>query len=199
MMLMEESEVAQAALPVAGFKAHLRQGTGFAEDGLQDEVLDGFLRAALAAIEARTGKVLLARGFQMSLSDWRDATGQALPVAPVTALGPVVLVDRDGDETVLDPALYRLDADMQRPRLVPMATLLPVIPRGGLVRIGFTAGMAETFDGLPADLRQAVKLLAAHYYEYRDETGLSAGCMPFGVTSLIERYRTVRLLGGGAR
>jgi uncharacterized phiE125 gp8 family phage protein len=42
-------------------------------------------------------------------------------------------------------------------------------------------------------------MLAAHYYEYRHEMGLSGGCMPFGVSSLIERYRTVRLLGGGAR
>ena len=68
---------------------------------------------------------------------------------------------------------------------------------GGTVRIGFDAGMADQFDGLNADLRQAVMLLAAHYYEYRDDTGLSAGCMPFGVTSLIERYRNLRLLGGG--
>ena len=50
-----------------------------------------------------------------------------------------------------------------------------------------------------ADLAQAVMLLAAHYYEYRDETALAEGCMPFGVASLIERYRIVRLYGGGAR
>ena len=36
-------------------------------------------------------------------------------------------------------------------------------------------------------------LLASHYYEYRDETALSQGCMPFGVTSLIARYRPIRL------
>ena len=39
-------------------------------------------------------------------------------------------------------------------------------------------------------------LLASHYYEFRHETTLSEGCMPFGVTSLIERYRVMRL---GAR
>jgi len=44
-----------------------------------------------------------------------------------------------------------------------------------------------------------VLLLAAHYYEHRTETALGEGCMPFGVASLIERYRKVRLLGGGAR
>jgi uncharacterized phiE125 gp8 family phage protein len=198
MMLTEETEVAQAALPVAAFRAHLRQGTGFAEDGLQDGILESFLRAAIAAIEARTGKILIARAFTLRLSRWRDATGQALPVAPVTQLETLVLVDREGQESPVDPALYRLDADTQRPRLMPVAAVLPVIPQAGAARIGFVAGMAEAFDDLPADMRQAVMLLAAHYYEYRDETALSAGCMPFGVTSLIERYRTVRLLGGGA-
>ena len=63
MMLIEETAIADAALPVDQFKAHLRLGTGFAEDNVQDEVLKGFLRAAIAAIEARTGKVLIERGF----------------------------------------------------------------------------------------------------------------------------------------
>ncbi len=52
---------------------------------------------------------------------------------------------------------------------------------------------------VPPDLQQAVFMLGAHYYEYRHETSLSDGCMPFGVTSLIERYRTVRIGMGGLR
>ncbi len=64
-----------------------------------------------------------------------------------------------------------------------------------MFRAGFGAGWAD----IPADLAQAVLLLAAHYYEYRDEVSLSQGCMPFGVSSLIERYRTVRLLTGHGR
>ena len=56
MMLIEETAVPLAALPLAEFKAHLRLGTGFADDDIQDPVLESFLRAAMAAIEARTGK-----------------------------------------------------------------------------------------------------------------------------------------------
>lgn len=197
MMVMEETEVPLAALPVDAFKAHLRQGTGFAEDTVQAAVLEGFLRAALAAIEGRTGKVLIRRDFQVVLNGWRDVAGQVLPLAPVVAISGVVLRDRTGGETVLPPARWRLEEDSQRPRLMPVGSVLPVLPAGGAVRIALRAGMATAWGGLPADLRQAVLLLAAHYYEYRDETSLGAGCMPFGVTSLIARYRTVRLLGGG--
>jgi len=46
-------------------------------------------------------------------------------------------------------------------------------------------------------LQQAVMLLSAHYHEFRHDTGLGEGCMPFGVTALIERFRVVRI-GGGA-
>ena len=67
MMLIEESQLPEAALPVAALRRHLRLGTGFAEDDLQDAVLGSFLRAALAAIEARTGKALMARGFVWTL------------------------------------------------------------------------------------------------------------------------------------
>ena len=48
MMLIEETTVPEAALPLAEFKAHLRLGTGFSDDDVQDPVLPGFLRAALS-------------------------------------------------------------------------------------------------------------------------------------------------------
>ena len=199
MMLIEETPVPLAALPVAEFKEHLRLGSGFAEDNLQDPVLESFLRAAMAAIEARTGKILIAREFSWTLTAWRDPMGQALPVAPVNTILELVLIDRLDVEAVVGPELYKLEADMQRPRLKPMGALLPSVPTGGSVRVRFDAGFGAAWGDLPADLGQAVLLLAAHYYEYRHETGLGDGCMPFGVTSLIERYRTVRLLGGTAQ
>ena len=78
------------------YKAHLRLGTGFAEDDVQDEVLNGFLRAAIAAIEARTGKVLIERSFSWSLNGWRDPAGEVLPVAPVISVDGVAVVNAAG-------------------------------------------------------------------------------------------------------
>ncbi|MDQ2092529.1 head-tail connector protein [Rhodalgimonas zhirmunskyi] len=196
MMLIEETPVPLAALPVEAFKAHLRLGSGFAEDSLQDAVLESFLRAAIAAIEARTGKILIERNFSWSLNRWRDPMGQALPVAPVNAILELALINRADEEDIIDPELYRLEVDLQRPKLCPQGSILPTIPSGGTARIRFTAGYGGAFDDLPADLGQAVMLLSAHYYEYRNDTGLGDGCMPFGVTALTERYRTVRMFGG---
>lgn len=199
MMLMEETAVPLAALPLAEFKAHLRLGTGFSDGDIQDPVLESFLRAALAAIEGRTGKVLLEREFSWVLDQWRDALGQALPVAPVTEILSLTLRNRNDETEIVPPAHYRLERDAHRPVLRPAGTFLPSIVSGGVAEIVFRAGYGEVWGDLPPDLAQAVLMLAAHYYEYRHETGLSGGCMPFGVSSLIERYRTVRLLGGGTR
>jgi uncharacterized phiE125 gp8 family phage protein len=198
MMLIEETSVPDTALPVDAFKGHLRLGSGFGTDSLQDEVLVSFLRAALAAIEVRTGKVLMRRGFTWSLNTWRDPTGQVLPFAPVHAVSSVTLIARGGAETAIAPERYWLEQDAQRPVLRPAEAVLPVIPTGGSVSIVMDAGFGATWDQVPPDLRQAVFLLAAHYYEFRNETSLSEGCMPFGVSSLIERYKTMRLgLGAG--
>jgi len=196
MMLIEETTVPDTALPVDQFKAHLRQGTGFGEDDLQDAVLKGFLRAAIAAIEGRTGKILISRTFAWVLTAWRDRSGQVLPVAPVSAVSEITLVNAQDFETDVPVSQFRLEQDSQRPRLRPLGVALPMVPLGGSVRIRFAAGFSADWDGLPADLGQAVLLLAAHYYEYRNETALSDGCMPFGVTSLVQRYRPMRLSPG---
>ncbi|WP_460273362.1 head-tail connector protein [Celeribacter sp. ULVN23_4] len=196
MILMEQTQVATAALPVAEFRDHMRLGTGFDDDGVQDTVLERFLRAAMAAVEARTGKVLISRDFLYTLTAWRDLSAQVLPVAPVTAVASFVIVDRLGTETTVDSAKYMLEQDMHRPRVVSTGFILPQIPVAGQAKIAFTAGYADTWDDLPADLAQAVFLLAAHYYEHRHETAVGEATMPFGVSTLLERYRNLRLFGG---
>ncbi len=197
MILTELTTVPAAALPLEPFKAHLRMGSGFGEDTLQDVVLESFLRAAIAAVEARTSKILITRSFRWVLSAWRDRCAQPLPVAPVGAVTLVTLIDRDDAETVVDSSEYRIDADAQSPKLRPTGALLPDVPTDGSVQIHFDAGLAADWGSLPADLAQAVLMLAAHYYEYRNDTSLGDGCMPFGVTSLLQRYRPMRV-GFGA-
>ncbi|MFT4149984.1 MAG: hypothetical protein QM656_07270 [Paracoccaceae bacterium] len=196
MMLIEETAVPDAALPVQALKDHLRLGTGFADAGLQDALLASHLRAALAAIEGRTGKALLARRFRLELAGWRDGQGQALPVAPVGAVVSVTVRDRDGAGVVVDTGRYRLMADAHRPRLMAVGLLLPDVPEGGKAEVVFEAGFGSDWQGVPADLAQAVLLLAAEFYERRHDGGQAAG-LPFGVQVLIERWRTVRVLGGG--
>lgn len=195
MILIEQAPVADAALPLQDFKDHLRLGTGFSDDGAQDALLKRLLRAGIAAIESRISKMLIQRSFLYTIECWRDPGEQALPVAPVQSITSVTLVDRVGVPTVITPTRYVLVRDTHRPKLAAAGVLLPNIPTDGTAEIVFVAGFGVAWSAVPPDLRQAVMLLAAQYHEHRLES--DAGMMPFGVTALIERWRNIRVLGGG--
>ena len=197
MMLTELTSVPGAALPVQALKDHLRLGSGFTDDALQNGLIESYLRAAMAAIEGRIGKVLIARTYKLVLQDWRQGNEQPLPVAPVSAIASVTLYDAANVATVIAADRWQLVVDMARPKLAAVGVLLPVVPMDGRAEVVFTAGFGAAWGAVPADLAQAVLLLAAQYYEDRHDSGQAAG-LPRAVQVLIERWRTVRVLGGGA-
>ena len=191
MILTEVAPLPDEALPLTALRAHLRLGSGFSDDDLQADVLRQALRAAMSQIEGRIARMLIGRNFTWVLRAWRAPEWQALPVAPVSLVSEVVVINEAGLETVVDPGRYGLAPDAFRPRLVAKGGMLPAIPPRGTVRISFAAGYGPVWEDVPVDLRQAVLMLAAHHYETRaGESGL-----PFGVMALIEQYRTVRTLG----
>lgn len=198
MRIWEETEISGADLPVSELKDHLRMGSGFADDGLQDALVAGYLRAAMTAIEGRIGKALLLRDFVLDLPGWRDPAAQPLPIAPVSEVVSVsVLEGGAGGTSVVVPAhRWYLEPDLHRPRLVAKHFSLPAVPSGARARIALKAGFGAWSD-IPSDLRQAVLLLAAQFYEYRHEGTERRETMSFGVMALIERWRNVRVLGGG--
>lgn len=199
MMLTEVTPVPSAALPLQEFKDHLKLATGFADANTADGYLEEILRAALAAVEGRTGKVLYTRDFRWSVTCWRAGDAQAIPVAPVSTIVSLAIADRNGVETVINPDQYWLEEDIQRPRLRSSGASLPTIPTGGSAGIVFTAGFGTAWSDIPVDLRQAVLLIGAGYFERRHEEGAEPGTMPFGVMALLERWRSVRSFGGGRR
>ena len=198
MMLIEQTQVPDAALPVATFRDHLQLGSGFADDGLQDPVLTTCLRAALAAVEADTSKALFARDFKLTVAAWRDFARQALPMAPVTAIQSVTMKKLVGGNELVSPDAYRLVPDYYRPVLEARGWSLPVIPDGATAEIVFTAGFGPAWSDLPPDIAQAVLMLAAHFYDNRGALTDRASPLPHGISALLKRYRPVRILGGGA-
>lgn len=198
MNLTELTTVPDSALPLQAFKNQLRLGTGFGEDTLQDAVLNGVLRAAIAAIEGRVGKALVARQFKLRIEDWQSLDEQTLPVAPVSAVASVTLVDQANVNTALVTTSYRLVPDTHRPKVAAVGVLFPAVPSYGHVDVVFSAGFGADWTFVPADLSQAVLILAAVYYEERHDNAPQSGALPHAVLALIERWRTVRLLGGKA-
>lgn len=197
MLLTEQTAVPGAALPLQEFKDHLRLGTGFADDTVQDLLAESYLRAAMSTIEGRTGKAMIARDFLLRLNYWRDDLSQSLPMAPVSAITALTLRDAAGLATVIGTDRYRLVPDLHRPKIAGRGTGLPGIPADGSAEITFTAGFGLGWNDVPGDLAQAVFLLAADFHENRHEGSSLRTALPPVVRGLIARWRTVRVLGGG--
>ncbi len=193
-MVVELVPVPQAVLPIAAFREYLRLGSGFADDALQDGILESALRASLALVERRAGVAVLSRGFRFSARRWRDRAGQVLPVSPVSAVTSVRIIDGDGVASEVAAGGWRLVLDGRVACLKPLG-MLPSVPRLGRLEIDLVAGFGASWAAVPADLAQAVFMQAARFYEQR---GVGDGGLAPGVAGLLEAYRPVRAGFAGA-
>jgi len=195
MMMVELTSVPSAVLPVSDLADHLRLARGFADDGSQDSQLESCLRAAASAIEARIGKALFERRFALTLVHWHKEDAHVLPIAPVRVIDSITLVSRAGAETLLATELYALRADQHRPAIVATGSKLPTPGQRGTIEVEFTAGFAPDWAGIPADLQQAMLILAGEYWGQNMDPEMG---IPFSASVLLEPHRALRLRGAAS-
>ncbi len=191
MILTETAPAAVTPVSLSDFSAHLRLAHGFPDDGAEDALLELYLRNAASAVEARTGRALIRRGFLLRLAAWSRDGHVVLPVGPVEAVDSLRFVR--GAETVeVAAGAWALEPGTGRQRVTgPAGGPLPPVPAGHVAELVFDAGFGAAAADVPGDLRQAVMVLAAHYYEnrYVDE----GPAMPLAVRALLEPWRPARI------
>jgi uncharacterized phiE125 gp8 family phage protein len=190
MMMVELTSVPAADLPLEALSDHLRLSSGFADDGSQNAQLERCIRSALAVIEARISKALFQRQFMLTLKAWACQDSHPMPVAPVVQIDAITLIARDGTTRVIDADTYVVLPDAHRPQLMTTGTALPSPGLGGSVEVAFTAGFNANWGGIPADLKHAMLMLAAEFYNHSAEVSPQ---MPPYVTDLIDPYRHLRV------
>lgn len=196
MQLVQETAYAAAELPVADLSAYLRLSSGFPDDGSEDGRLQALLAAAVQTIEARLSLALLERQFRWRVRRWSNPAAEPFPIAPVARVDSFMLVDANGASTPVDPAGWRLLPDDRAPRLEATGVCLPSIPEGGSAELVFPAGFGPTWPDVPVDLRQAVVMLAADWYD-RPAGGAGVAPIASDILRLLQPWRRLRI-GGAA-
>lgn len=193
MKLRETAAVPAAQLPRGELAEQLRLPGGFPTDGGLDGKLDSCLRAALSTVEARTGKALFQRAFRWQIGGWSGIDAQQIPLAPVQSLDAISLVMRDGQITELDALDYRIADDAHRPVLLPLSGVLPAVQQGGQIDMTLTAGYGPDWADIPGDLREAVLILGADYFDMPQTREAGLPGLPASVQALVEPYRNIGL------
>jgi uncharacterized phiE125 gp8 family phage protein len=79
-------------------------------------------------------------------------------------------------------------------RLMPGYSWPTVYDRRDAVMIDYTAGLSSTTEGVPPNVKQALRLLVKHWYDNRDvtEAGPPSRAVAFSLESLLRQIRTGR-------
>lgn len=168
----------------AAVKAYLR-----IEGSASDGAIAAAVQTALALGERFTGIAWIARNWQCWLS--RSTDWQRLPVAPVTAIGPVERVALDGAASPLPVDAYTIDLDARGEGWVRLIAA----KESTRARVTFAAGTAAGWGDLPPPLAQGTVLLAAHLVEGRGDPGVP----PVAVVAFWRPWRRLQLMAGARR
>lgn len=151
-----------AQLPVeeVAFSQHMR-GLGCGEE----ELALTYLKAATEAIERFCSLALITQTWDVYVSGALEVMGYAfdLPRTPVQSISSVNTVVR-GVETLVDSGKYFLEPQFARV-ILDKATLDQSFGNG--LKIRYIAGFGNTSESVPADLQNALLMLAGHFYERR--------------------------------
>lgn len=186
-------------------------------DGSEHDIyLDALIRAARELVERETRRCLITQTWLLTLDRWPGTTDDQwwdgvregpitllesawieIQKSPVLAITGVLTKDEDDTETVWAAANYYL---ARQPngygRLARKRGMVwPILIRdAGAIEITFTAGYGAVAASVPYALRQAVKMLALHWFENRMPASecASSSLMPMGLGTILASYRVMR-------
>jgi uncharacterized phiE125 gp8 family phage protein len=181
---MKRQIVTPPTLPPAAL-AELKQWLGITT-ALDDAPLTRLMHTALAMCEGFTGIMPIATECEELLPlvhGW-----QVLAIRPVQAITAVFGVPEDGERFALASDAFAIDLDADGGGRV----LVDVPGAASRIAVRFTAGLAESWDGLPEALRHGIMRLAAHQHREREGSG-AAPVPPAAVAALWRPWRRMRL------
>jgi len=158
-----------------------------------DGVIAALIAAARGHVEALTRQGLITQTWRLTRDGWPPDGRIAPRLAPLRSVAAARLLDEGGQATMLDAGRFAVDA-AAGVIAVPRGLSPPGRARGGIA-LDVVVGFGDGAGDVPAQLRHAVRMLVAHWYENRGlaAIGASVAMLPGSVSALIASYRVLSL------
>jgi uncharacterized phiE125 gp8 family phage protein len=163
------------------------------DPGDDDAKAEAVISAARAQAESFTGTKLITQTWDWTLDG--IPCYFELPTGPVQSVSSLKYLDLDGTEQTLDPATYIVDGASipARPQRITLAynQIWPnTYDQANAITVRFVAGYGDSQEDVPAPIRSAILLLAAHFYERRTPIGQNTEVeLPLTIQSLLTPYK----------
>jgi uncharacterized phiE125 gp8 family phage protein len=170
-------------------KAYLR-----VEHGDDDDLIAALLAGSRIHVEAQTQRALITQSWRITADLWPEDGRLAIRPAPLQALNAARVYDADGATRAIDPQSFVFDRGASALVFAPWALPAPGRSAAG-IEIDVVCGYGDAAIDVPEPLRQAIRLLTAHWYENRGLTAndASGAALPVTVAALLAPYRMLSL------
>lgn len=189
MPLSLSSAPAVEPISVTGVKDHSRISIT-----ADDALLATYITAARQYVETRLSTALITQTWIL-YRDYFPGSEFRLPRAPLQSVTSIKYTDEDGTESTYDSSNYQVDA-VSKPGRVALASSaswpsVTLREMNGFY-VTYVAGYGSGPSNVPGPIKQALFLLVADMYEFREnsivEQGVTIEQLPFGIRSLLSSY-----------
>ena len=184
-------------ISITDAKMHLR-----VVDSDQDDLINALIKAATSNCEAWTGRALIDQTWDLYLDEFpTDDLEIMIPKPPLIEVVSINYTDTSGADQSISSSSFYVDNVSEPGWVVPadvLSTAWPVtLDAINSVRIRFRAGYlnanSPADNGVPEDIKAAVKLLLGSMYEHRETqvVGTIANKLPWSVENLLRPHRVL--------
>ena len=159
-----------------------------------DQLIAALIASARMQIEGQGKIALISQDWRVVLDCWPHHGRIAVKPEPLKALNAARVYDFQGQPQTVDTQAFVADLGNSTFAFMPWTMRVPGRIAAG-IELDVTVGFGDAATDVPDSLRQAIRLLVAHWYENR---GLVAGAdksvvLPSTVAALIAPYRVLSL------
>jgi len=168
-------------------KAHLKVDTTD-----EDTLITSLVTAARARCEWHSGRALVTQGWTLWLDQWPPGGIIEIPLPPLQSVSQVASYALDDTMSVIDPAMYSVDAASAPARLAqkqPFPPPLPSLRAVNAIAVSFTAGYGDA-TAVPQAIKQAILCIVADLYTNRGDANAIVGPQ---AEALLAPYRIFKL------